>query len=180
MDLKAKAIEGVLWKQAYDDMGIYPQSVIGGPNAYSKRTEKMEGWNDAVSAFSEAFDKLSDWYESLPADHKELIGDLLLEEKLDVYTNEDGCKICINCSDTFYWGCSDSEEISVEDLPSLVECYKLSPSYGGELWVCRKRGMRPQTASYSECYPEAEWHLFDACGPERDDPDGRGKRVARK
>jgi hypothetical protein len=28
------------------DIGIYPESVIGGDNGYEKRTEYMEGWND--------------------------------------------------------------------------------------------------------------------------------------
>jgi hypothetical protein len=40
------------------------------------------------------------------------------------------------------------------------------------LWCCRKRAMRPQ-AAYYKYYPESEWALFDAAGPERDDPDGR-------
>lgn len=32
---------------AATDVGIYPQSIVGGVDAYDKRTEYMEGWNDA-------------------------------------------------------------------------------------------------------------------------------------
>ena len=31
------------------DVSVYPQSVRGGPGAYEKRTEWMEGWNAATS-----------------------------------------------------------------------------------------------------------------------------------
>lgn len=28
---------------------VYPKKIIGGPNAYEKRTDYMEGWNDSQS-----------------------------------------------------------------------------------------------------------------------------------
>lgn len=43
IDLKQKAIEGLLWQKAYEDLGIYPNSISGGPTAYEKRSERMEG-----------------------------------------------------------------------------------------------------------------------------------------
>lgn len=32
---------------AATDVGVYPQSVTGGDKPYEKRTDYMEGWNDA-------------------------------------------------------------------------------------------------------------------------------------
>jgi hypothetical protein len=56
------------------DMGVYPAAILNGPNAYEKRTDKMEGWNDAVMAMHKAIantepetetsgDKLSSYIE---------------------------------------------------------------------------------------------------------------------
>lgn len=84
-----------------------------------------------------------------------------------------------NCNDEFYWACADAEEItSVADVVGIRQAImdvRLATggkihhdSVGVELWVARKRGMRPQQPSYRECYPQETWPLFDACGPERD------------
>lgn len=35
---------------AATDVGVYPAAVIGGEKPYEKRTEYMEGWNDATRA----------------------------------------------------------------------------------------------------------------------------------
>lgn len=90
----------------------------------------------------------------------------------------------VNCNDCFYWACSDCEQLTPENLPILVQAFKDAEAadekrgtiYAPELFVARVRGMRPQGASYKECYPETMWPLFDACGPERTDPDGRASR----
>lgn len=34
--------------EVIDDMGVYPAAILNGPNQYEKRTDKMDGWNDAV------------------------------------------------------------------------------------------------------------------------------------
>lgn len=80
----------------------------------------------------------------------------------------------INCSDMFYWATADCEEILPGDIPSFIETIEdtlaLSDEYAychaPELWVSRKRGMRPQGAYYKHFTPELA-RLFDACGPER-------------
>jgi hypothetical protein len=77
-----------------------------------------------------------------------------------------------NCNDLMYWGSSDCEDFTIDDLPeikrALDDCeaaLKHHGHYGISLFVCRKRGQRPQGA----CYPPKElWQLFDACGPERE------------
>lgn len=172
-----KALDGIAWELASSNMGMFPQAVEGGSKPYKKRTERMEGHNDCVMEFHDKYFKFVEWLHDIPEEHEELVYSLLIEDKMEVYGEKGSVKMAVDCSDTFFWGCSDCEEISLEELPSLVECYAASPTYGGELWCAKKRGMRPQSASYKECYPEIEWPLFDACGPERTDSDGNGDRA---
>lgn len=80
-----------------------------------------------------------------------------------------------NCNDEFFWACSDEEEILPTDLPILRKAFEDLRAtgtnrysiFGADLFVCRKRGMRPQGACYPESVPEM-WPLLDACGPERE------------
>lgn len=81
----------------------------------------------------------------------------------------------VNCSDFFFWGCSDSEEITSDNLPILKEAYqdmaelKLDRNFQEPnlLFCARIREMRPQGAYY-KYLKEATWPLFDACGPARE------------
>jgi len=173
--LKRLALDGIFWKMAHDNVGIYPMAVTGGPTAYEKRTERMEGWNDAGTALLENAASLDRWYTSVPDEFRDLVTELLLDERIELSVRGKECTLYVNCSDTFFWGCYDNEEITFEELAALKECWSLSGT-GGDLWCARKRGMRPQAACYREVYPIEEWPLFDACGPERTDPDGRGSR----
>jgi hypothetical protein len=79
----------------------------------------------------------------------------------------------INCNDLFWWGTGDCERVTPENVGALEQAYadaaaahRYGRSYGGNLFCCRVRGMRPQGC----CYPEDRelWPLFDACGPERE------------
>lgn len=176
-NLRKKALSGLVWELAEDNLGVYPSAVSGGTNPYEKRSDWQEGWNACASALIDSAGKIEDWLKSLPIELKAQVEDLLLEGRLMLHCREAKITLTVNCSDTFYWGCADCEDIDFEDLSALVDCYALSPRFGGELWVSRKRGMRPQAASYKECYPTGEWLWFDAAGPERTDPDGAGRRT---
>lgn len=88
-------------------------------------------------------------------------------------------KASTNCSDLFYWGCSDGEDVEATDALLLrqtcaeLEAYKeqsgMTKAYvihADSLFAARKRKMRPQGAAYKNI-PEELWPLFDACGPYR-------------
>lgn len=173
--LRRLALKGVAWRQVHGGLGIYAQKVIGGDGAYEKRTERMEGWNECARDCSRRYECIRHWMDELPPEHKTLIEDLLLEKRLNLRVCGEKVMPWVDCSDVFFWGCADGEDIAFEELAQLAECCQLSPKHGGELWCCRKRAMRPQTACYRMIYQSNEWHLFDACGPERDDPDGKGR-----
>ena len=92
-----------------------------------------------------------------------------------------------NCSDVFYWGTADVEDITPEDLGLLDECLTDlmavdAPYLLPELFCARRRGMRPQTPfgrkydRHTQQYPEDTMSpkvraLFDAAGPVRDRKD---------
>lgn len=78
-------------------------------------------------------------------------------------------KIYIRCNDIFYWGCSDAEEVRIENLSILRQSAKDIPNWkAGYLFCARVRGLRPQGAFYEAKDDKKDWPLFDACGPERE------------
>jgi len=78
----------------------------------------------------------------------------------------------VNCNDLFWWGTADAEDITPENVHLLkksiedVEAINDTSQWGGELFCCRSRKMRPQGAAYPK--DERLWPLFDECGPDRD------------
>jgi hypothetical protein len=100
-----------------------------------------------------------------------------------IWREEDGnIHAAVICSDCFWWGTADAEELTPETFPiykqAVAECEALAKTlpkdsnqmpqlYADELFAARIRKMRPQVASY-EMYPPVLWPLFDACGPERE------------
>lgn len=88
----------------------------------------------------------------------------------------------VDCSDEFAWGGSDCEpltdgadldalEAALAEVAAVEPRY---PGYGTTLWVARKRGTRPQGATYPSSAPGV-WPLFDACGPKREVGSGNPK-----
>lgn len=99
---------------------------------------------------------------------------------------EDGSvEFTINCSDIFWWGTADSEDLTPENIEELEKAIDDMKKLGGQaaedscvtfgqtvgqaplLFVARVRKMRPQGAMYAYLNTSV-WHMFDACGPERD------------
>lgn len=79
----------------------------------------------------------------------------------------------VNCNDLFYWGCADSEKLTVENISELEKAAedikKINPedfSNADILFCCRMRKMRPQKPYY-KYIPNNLKPLFDACGEER-------------
>jgi hypothetical protein len=77
------------------------------------------------------------------------------------------------CSDLFWWGTSDLERITPDNLPALKQAFVDAGEAADDgagmaayLFCARQRGMRPQGAQYKHIDKEL-WPLFDACGPAR-------------
>jgi hypothetical protein len=113
-------------------------------------------------------------------------------ERCDLYdellwrVKDDGVRFFAMCSDVFYWGTADCEEIADDDVTLLEatadDLLALDATFELPVLFCaRKRGMRPQTPwgrskdldlryTHDNLSPAVR-ALFDACGPVRDPKD---------
>lgn len=80
-------------------------------------------------------------------------------------------KFYVTCSDFFFWGCADAEDITCQEDVDLFEQaitdVGCEHTYATDLYCAKKRKLRPQGACY-EFIPKHLWSLFDACGPKRE------------
>ena len=140
--------QGIMTISNVIDQGIYPAANNGVP-----RSEKQNGWNDAVMDFDEklrlfedAFDK--DWFKPLIY---LAINDLIFLR----YKNQE-IVILLLCSDTFTYACADCEEIEKENLIEVCEIYDKFGYDGLVAWVAIRRSEEPikerQTEEYKEAY----------------------------
>jgi hypothetical protein len=172
--LRELAIEGIFLNLAHENLGIYCKSVTQADGTVKDRDQYGDGWNAAVCAGAKNRTVLDTWFDLIDQAHKDIILDLLADEKIGVSIRDTKCELTVNCNDLFFWACADTEEITLEELPALLDCLKLTPAHGEILWCCRKRGMRPQ-GPYYKYFTKEEQDLFDAAGPERDDHDGKSR-----
>ena len=95
------------------------------------------------------------------------------------YNDEPGVlRFYVKCNDFFYWGTADVEEVTPSDLSDLAQAKVDAHGLGDkgldeiwwpQLWVARKRKLRPQQPVYKKLFSSDEIKaLFDAAGPERD------------
>lgn len=103
-------------------------------------------------------------------------------EDLGWYEAEDGSlRFAVDCSDTFGWGCADSETVHEDELPDLRRAWEDSQELDHDwlwptLWCARKRGKRPMRAFHAtRLGHEPSWAppgtmaaLFDQVGPVRE------------
>lgn len=69
--------------------------------------------------------------------HKEIVS--VWQDWSDSYK----LKLMVNSSDVFVWGCSDSDEIQMEEIQTLFDlCWNFK--HGECIWLCLKRKEKPQ------------------------------------
>ena len=170
-------IKSFLENYGANNLDIYPAAWNG-----IKRNEWQDGWNDAATFLLNKVEiDLSDksvefingyhaailesqeysksvimWYNNLNK-HRDLIDELLLEEKVLLFNNDDPIKIkmVIDSSDIFAWGYSDFEEITIDDIPEISEAFKTK--YGIDKWVCKKNNSKPQWPLIKNMFEGGEW-----------------------
>ena len=88
--------------------------------------------------------------------------------------------VLVNCSDTFWWGTADNEELTPQNIGEFEKaCADLREQcppgidggwvYGDMLFCCRQRKMRPQNCIVKKLTSAKLTELLNACGPERTD-----------
>jgi hypothetical protein len=71
-----------------------------------------------------------------------------------------GVSLCLNANDFFYWGCADAEPVEYRDLELFQKCKNdlleagIEDYYVDDLFMCRKRGMRPQKPVFDKMFPK--------------------------
>jgi hypothetical protein len=53
-------------------------------------------------------------------------------------------RISVLCSDTFYWGVADAEDLPYDQLPVLYRMWRADPKWGVTRWCIIRRGEPPQ------------------------------------
>ena len=144
---------------AHGSLGLYPKGTVRtvcGFKVKKKRTKWQDGWNEAVIAHTKRTIDIMDWYKSLD-DIKDMVGDLLVKSKLELYFDEGKNKVtmAINSSDIFAWGYSDSEEMTEEDIKSY---YLTSHEKWCDVkWCCKKYNEKPQYPMIWDMHRDGEW-----------------------
>lgn len=142
-------LNSLLWEAAHDDMGIYPKAVVKA-GVEVPRTEWQEGWNAAIMAMTQKYQRLRRWAEQLQPDVQKVLVELLDDDAEPLrlsYRESDGAEggveLLLFCSDTFIYACSDSEAITLEELPEWHALWKAHGYVGTVAWISRKRSMPP-------------------------------------
>lgn len=107
--------------------------------------------------------------------------DMMGQDTPLIWSVQDGrARLSMMCSDTFAWGCADAEEVTAADMPLLRQCLtdlRAAEEHGeiwlGELYCCRKRGMRPMNRWVKdmrerEGLSDVVRALIEAAGPVRE------------
>lgn len=129
-------------------MGIYPQSIVNEKDIRTERTEWQNCWNNAVIKIGE---KISNGLDSL----EEISDDLALLMIANVgWSVEDGI-FRLNMNDTFYYG-SDSEDVSIEEIPEVAKLFTIYGYKGLTYWVSKKRNEKPMIPKYRADVEEIE------------------------
>jgi hypothetical protein len=151
-------IKAASWIAAREAMGVYCKSWPGKDGQRIERGPYHEGWNAYGSKLLERGYKVEAFLSSLPKDQGRLIANMLLEHDLELYFGKDDqIHLSVNCNDLFYWACADSEDINIDEIPSLVAAIQEHESLGALKWCCLHRKQQPQAPIIKEFKEAGIW-----------------------
>jgi hypothetical protein len=166
--MKSPALQLAFHEAAEDDMGIYPMATRHPDGREEKRTEWQDGWNAAVIGHTNKICKIHDWFDGLPEDIRPIAEELIVGEALSLSIDDDGIRPYLLINDTFEYACSDCEDVTLEDLLSIVFLWREFGYDGLIAWVAKKRNMAP-VQEYSNGHYRKAMELLDeqtnACWP---------------
>jgi hypothetical protein len=119
-------------------------------------SERNLGWNDAHSSLFARKRAFEDFLTGLPVGSREYLTPLLVEGLVSLVYRKDGSiGLEADCSDFFFWGCSDAEDIELSDLPEIWPFYDRDQSL--DFWIARKRQMQPQAPVKEMMISDGRW-----------------------
>jgi hypothetical protein len=159
--MKSPALQLAFHEAAEDDMGIYPMATRHPDGREEKRTEWQDGWNAAVIGHTDKICKIGKWFDELPEHLQPIVEELIVGEALSLSIGDDGIQTYLRVNDTFYYACSDCEDVTLEDLPLIRVMWREYGYDGLVAWVAKKRNIEPvqeyRNSHYRralECYGE--------------------------
>jgi hypothetical protein len=72
----------------------------------------------------------------------------------------------VNCSDVFYWGCADAEELSFKEIQSLYDHWLKDKGWEPAVWCIKKRKQTPQKPVLEAILKCGIWPESDLVYPE--------------
>ncbi len=63
----------------------------------------------------------------------------------------------MNCNDLLSWATADAEPVTAEDVVTLHAAWVADRSDGPLLWICQRRGTRPQEKLEQRMRARGEW-----------------------
>jgi len=73
----------------------------------------------------------------------------------------------VSCNDIFYWGTADGENISHDEIGSLLKMHLDDPEWGSIKWCCKKRNLQPQVPVKLDMITAGAWEEWMNQLPER-------------
>ena len=143
------------WQDGWNDAATFLLTKVE-IDLSNKSVEFVNGYNAAILDSKEYSINAIEWYLSLDK-HQDLIDDLLLNEQILLFNNDDPIKIImvINSSDIFACGYSDFEEIDIDEIPKISEAFKTK--HGIDKWICKKHNSKPQWPLIKQMVEAGEW-----------------------
>jgi hypothetical protein len=141
--MKSPALQLAFHEAAEDDMGIYPMATRHPDGREEKRTEWQDGWNAACITRGDKLCKIYDWFDGLPEYIQPVVEELLVDDALKLSIDDDSIQTYLQINDTFYYACSDCEDVTLEDLPLIRVMWREYGYEGLVAWVAKKRNIDP-------------------------------------
>lgn len=137
-------LDSLLWEAAVDDMGIYPRSTVR-DGVETQRTERQDGWNEAVMAMTKKHGVLTAWAAALTNEQLTPVRVLLDAdgEPLHLGLRDGAVVMFLNFSDTFGYASADAERVTLDDLPEIARLWQQHGYYGTVAWAAQKRREEP-------------------------------------
>jgi len=120
-------------------------------------TPWQEGWNAYGLTVRDRRFSAKKWFRALSSDDREIIGDLLASGHLHLVPADDGLRLHTSCDDLFEWRSSDSEEVSLAEVPALAAAIEDDPKWGAWIWASKKRGVPPQESVADDMKDDGVW-----------------------
>jgi hypothetical protein len=149
-------------EQAIDSLGIYPKAHVDEKGVRTERTERQEGWNEAIITIRKNHILIKKWYEEIPEEHQEIVK-LFLEQDIAFISFNENRTVSFNLlmNDTFCYACADGEEVTINELSVVKEMYQTFGSSGLTAWVAIKRNEEPVRELRTSFYFAARDYLKD-------------------